>query len=240
MLSKLVETINPQPEDVFVEIGPGPGNLTELILPLSKSLHGVEIDPRMAPFLRNLQERHPNFTWEIGDFLKWEPSDPSSFRLIGNIPYNITSPLLFKVLDLASLIRDVHFLMDEAVARRLIAAPRTKAYGILSVFFQTYTQVQLLFPVKRGVFRPQPKVDSAFVRIIPLQKPFRDEKKEIFYRRLVRLAFNQRRKQLRNSLKPLLSSFDPQLRLERRPEELSPPEFLVLAEYLYHKQSANL
>jgi len=232
MLDKLVRTVNPQPEDNMIEIGPGSGALTRLFAPRVNTLHAIEIDARMTEYLDPIQVDVPSFSYEQADFLKWSaPDNLESFRLMGNIPYYITSSLILQAFELRDQIQDVHFLMQKEVGKRLVAPHGSKQYGILSVYAALLAKTEYLFDISRHVFYPEPEVDSCFVRF-----SFDDERQvplsvEPHFRLVVRTAFNQRRKTLRNSLKRLLkekSAIENDFDLSQRPEQLSPSEFIYL------------
>jgi len=237
MLDKLVRTVDPQSTDIMVEIGPGSGALTRLFAPLVKQLHAVEIDARMGQFLDPITQEVPSFTFEHQDFLKWVPPDElETFRLMGNIPYYITSQLILQAFEHHQRIADVHFLMQKEVGKRLVAPHGSKQYGILSVYAALFAHTEYLFDISRHVFHPIPDVDSCFVRfsfgadhpVTPALEPH--------LRRVVRTAFNQRRKTLRNSLKSVLkerASIESDFDLGLRPEQLSPEAFLQLTQLLF-------
>ncbi len=236
MLEKLVRSVAPQPEDSMVEIGPGSGALTRLFAPRVKQLHAIDIDPRMAEYLEPLKQEIPSFSYEHKDFLKWSPpSDLGNFRLMGNIPYYITSQLIIQAFEHHERIRDVHFLMQKEVGKRLVAPHGSKQYGILSVYAALFAKTEYLFDISRNVFYPMPDVDSCFVRFsFELEHPVSPEM-ESSLKQVVRTAFNQRRKTLRNSLKGLLkerNSIEGQFDLNLRPEQLSPQDFLRLTDII--------
>ncbi|UCH62695.1 MAG: 16S rRNA (adenine(1518)-N(6)/adenine(1519)-N(6))-dimethyltransferase RsmA [Fidelibacterota bacterium] len=202
LIRKVVATIDPQPEDVFLEIGPGHGELT---LPLSKragSLTAVEIDPLLVEPLRALVP--PNVTIIHSDILEadFEALLPLGSRVYGSLPYNITSPLIFRLLEHRGRWLDAHFIIQKEVAERLTAAPGGKVYGRLSVMVQAYCAVRRCFKLSAAVFRPRPKVDSTLVHLEPQQGHGTIADEELFAR-VVRLAFGQRRKKLANALKRL-------------------------------------
>ena len=232
LLDKLVRSVNPQPEDDMIEIGPGSGALTRLFAPRVKSLHAIEIDPRMSEYLDPIQHEIPTFSYEQADFLKWSPPENiSSFRLMGNIPYYITSGLILQAFELHANIQDVHFLMQKEVGKRLVAPHGSKKYGILSVYAALFAKTEYLFDISRHVFHPVPDVDSCFVRFTFDGERLVSPEIEPHLRLVVRTAFNQRRKTLRNSLKALIKD-KPQVEsafnLTLRPEQLSPTTFLEL------------
>lgn len=232
MLEKLVRTVNPQPDDVMVEIGPGSGALTRLFAPRVKQLHAIDIDPRMAEYLEPIQNDIPSFSFEHKDFLKWTPPlELGNFRLMGNIPYYITSQLILQAFEHHKRIGDVHFLMQKEVGKRLVAPHGSKQYGILSVYAALFAKTEYLFDISRNVFYPIPDVDSCFVRFSFDEESPVSAELEPHLRLVVRTSFNQRRKTLRNSLKALLkdkASIESEFDLNLRPEALSPLEFLKL------------
>ncbi len=236
LLDKLVRTVNPQPQDDMIEIGPGSGALTRLFAPKVKTLHAIEIDERMSEYLDPLKDEIPSFTYEQADFLKWSPpANLKSFRLMGNIPYYITSSLILQAFEHHERITDVHFLMQKEVGKRLVAPHGSKQYGILSVYAALFAKTEYLFDISRHIFYPVPDVDSCFVRFSFEEKREVSPEMEPHLRLVVRTAFNQRRKTLRNSLKKLIidkdraeSEFD----LNLRPEQVSPEEFLKLTQII--------
>lgn len=211
-----------------VEIGPGFGALTAAILLAEPgSFSAIEKDPALASFIRR---EYPSVEVIEDDFLKVDlalPARHTPLTIMGNIPYSITSPILFKLLDNRRHIASETLMMQYEVAQRLVATPGTKEYGILAVQLQTFCKVSILFKVSRKVFRPQPEVDSAVVQIIPKKTPLDND--ETGYRHFVRTAFSQRRKTLLNNLKKhydlsSVNMFD----LTRRAESLSIDEFETL------------
>lgn len=238
-LDKLVRHVDPKPGDTMVEIGPGTGALTRLFAPRVKSLHAIEIDARMSDYLDPICREVPNFSWEHSDFLKWSPENIAHpFRLIGNIPYYITSSLILQAFEHHERISDVHFLMQKEVGKRLVAPHGSKQYGILSVYAALFARTEYLFDISRNIFYPIPDVDSCFVRFT-----FDSQKRlpiavEAQLRQVVRAAFNQRRKTLRNSLKSILKKregIEDHFDLSLRPEQLSPSAFLELTEIIFNE-----
>ncbi len=238
MLDKLVRTVNPQTTDTMIEIGPGAGALTRLFAPRVKQLHAIEIDPRMGEYLEPIQAEVSSFTFEHLDFLKWTPPKVlGDFRLMGNIPYYITSALILQAFEHHERIRDVHFLMQKEVGKRLVAPHGSKQYGILSVYAALFAKTEYLFDISRHVFYPIPDVDSCFVRFsfdgdLPVSPEIEPQ-----LRQVVRTSFNQRRKTLRNSLKIILKehpSIEDKFDLNLRPEQLSPLEFLKLTQLIFN------
>lgn len=235
---KIVAAVNPQPEDTVLEIGPGEGVLTKYIASSCRRLIVVDIDERV---IRKMHASYPNGEIEIKheDFLDTNlaalRSGGTALRIVGNIPYNITTPILFHILDNRAHVRDATLMMQREVARRLIAQPNTKDYGILAVFTQMFTRVKLLFDVSPSCFFPAPSVMSSVVQLRVLECPLYALKDEEFFRGMVRAVFGKRRKTLRNSLQyfleevPVLPSrFD----LSHRPEALSIEQLADLANAL--------
>lgn len=233
---KIVERVGPRPEDTVLEIGPGFGILTKYLLPAVKHLIAVEIDSYLVSRLR---QTFPPTQLELihGDFLEQDLSafvpDEGKIRIVGNIPYHITSPVIFKVFEMRSAVADLILMLQREVAERIVAEPGNKQYGILSVFSQTYSEPQILLHVSRRVFSPRPDVDSAVVRWDFGKAPGVDIEDEQVFRTVVRASFQQRRKMLRKSLQQIspiaknLAALN--MDLTRRPEELSVAEFTALA-----------
>lgn len=222
----------------MVEIGPGVGALTGVLLERYPNLIALEVDERAVTLLR---EQFPSLDVRHQDVLEVDWAALAAERggrlhVIGNLPYYITSPILFALLEARPDVREAVVMMQLEVAERLVAVPRTKAYGILSVLFQLYATPELLFRVSRNVFFPKPDVTSAVVRLaFDAEAPpvSGDEAERL--RAVVRAAFNQRRKTLRNSLRRWTR--DQGLALppgwdRRRAEELAPGEFIELTRYL--------
>lgn len=234
---KMVRLVAPQPDDCFLEIGPGYGVLTRYFLSEAGRLVAVEIDPHLGKYLRETFAPCGNFTLIVADFLEIDLAkiceEGGKLRIVGNIPYHITSPVIFKMLEERRRVRDMTLMVQKEVAERIVAQPGSKDYGILSVYSQLFARPALLFSVSRNVFKPRPDVDSAVVRWDLDSRPEVHLEDEAVFRLLVRTAFQQRRKMLRRSLRNLLGAgadsqtlgFD----LRRRPEALHPMEFAELS-----------
>jgi len=235
MIADIVRAIRPMPDDNMVEIGPGLGALTRPLLDTLKKLHVVEID---RDIIARLKTDYPQDKIVIheGDALKFDFATLGApLRIVGNLPYNISSPLLFHFADYADRITDMHFMLQNEVVERMVAEPSTPAYGRLSVMLQYRFWMEKLLDVPPQSFRPAPKVDSAIVRMIPLPADKITVKDEALYARVVSAAFGQRRKTLRNTLREYLSEsefamlgIDPQLRAEN----LGVAEFTRIANHL--------
>lgn len=208
VVERIVQAIDPKPGDHVLEIGPGLGALTGPLLDRLPRLDAVEIDRDAA---RDLQTRFPGDRLRIviGDALRLDLSRYGpELRLVGNLPYHISTPLLFRVDSFSRQVRDCHFMLQKEVVDRMAAAPGTAAYGRLSVMLQYRWRIEPLFDVSPGCFRPQPRVHSTVVRMLPharLPYPASDEA-ALF--RVVTAAFGKRRKTLRNALRDLVSDTD--------------------------------
>jgi 16S rRNA (adenine1518-N6/adenine1519-N6)-dimethyltransferase len=221
VIRKIVEAIAPAAEDVVVEIGPGQGVLTFPLADRVRKLEVIEIDRDLAAALPG--ER---IKVHVADALEFEYGVfPKGVRIVGNLPYNISTPLLFHLSRYADRVRDLHFMLQLEVVERMVAKPSTPEYGRLSVMLQTRFRMQKLFRVGPGAFRPPPKVDSAVVRMVPLAAPLGCDEK--VFERVVREAFSARRKTLRNALS-LESNDYTELGIDAglRPENLSPWDYV--------------
>ncbi len=244
---KIVEALEITPQNVIIEIGPGRGALSEHILSKNPAkCIAVEIDRNLAGELK------ARFRSKIellnDDFLEtnleqWLTANRNENKVIGNIPYNITSPILFKLLDYYTRLNCAVLMVQKEVARRIAASPNTKDYGILSVIGQAYARVEYLFEVGRGNFYPAPKVDSAVIRL-QFYERLEGVEDERLFRKIVRHTFNYRRKMLRNSLgrildKTVVYSLE-SVALNQRPENLSVQQFKTLANEIRSKTKAVL
>jgi 16S rRNA (adenine1518-N6/adenine1519-N6)-dimethyltransferase len=236
IIQRIVGAIDPQPGDNLVEIGPGQGAITLELLAILKNMHAVELDRDLVGPLAERCAGVGELTIHNVDALKFDFSALASkehpLRVVGNLPYNISTPILFHLLDQSEHIRDMHFMLQKEVVERMAAGPGSKTYGRLSVMLQARCRVESLFTIGPGAFNPPPKVESAFVRLVPYQEPpCRIDEWHVFAE-LVNQAFSQRRKTLRNCLKSLLSAeqiaevgVDP----GTRPEQLGLEDFANLA-----------
>ena len=201
IVRKIVDDISPRHDDVMVEIGPGLGALTEPLLARLDHLHVVEIDRDLIAHLR--QRFSPaRLSIHEGDALEFDfAAIGTGLRIVGNLPYNISTPLLFHLATFANDVRDMHFMLQREVVARMVADPGGSDYGRLSVMLQYRFDMERLFLVPPGAFNPAPKVDSAIVRLLPRTAMELDARDEAFFARLVLAAFGQRRKMLRNTLR---------------------------------------
>lgn len=239
VLARIVAAIDPRPEDTLIEIGPGRGALTLPLLDRVHHLEVVELDRDLIPGLERLAPPD-RLTIHAADALAFDfaarTPGPHRLRVVGNLPYNISTPLLFHLLDQAWAIRDMHFLLQKEVVERLAAQAGSKRYGRLTVMLGARARARQLFTVGPGAFRPAPKVESAVVRIEPLDEPRVPDELTGVFRQIVNQAFSNRRKTLRRALAGLLSpdglaasGIDGGL----RPEQLDVPAFIRLAQTVY-------
>jgi 16S rRNA (adenine1518-N6/adenine1519-N6)-dimethyltransferase len=208
IIGEIIRAIAPQPTDTMVEIGPGLGALTRPLIERLPQLHVVEID---RDIIARLEQDYPKGKLIIhaGDALKFDfASLPAPLRIVGNLPYNISSPLLFHFASFTSRISDMHFMLQDEVVERMVAEPSTPAYGRLSVMLQYRFYMEKLLDVPPESFRPAPKVNSAIVRMIPIPSDKIVVRNEPRFAEVVTAAFGQRRKTLRNTLKGYLTEAD--------------------------------
>jgi 16S rRNA (adenine1518-N6/adenine1519-N6)-dimethyltransferase len=238
VVDRIVLAVDPRPGDRIVEIGPGQGALTLPLLDRHGALTAIEFDRDLLQPLAAAASAHGELTLVAADVLRvdfTQLAEGGQIRLVGNLPYNLSSPILFHALDHAAAVRDMHFMLQKEVVERMAAAPGNKVYGRLSVMLQAYCTVTPLFTVAPGAFRPAPKVDSAVVRLVPrgadaigIDDPRR-------FAQIVRAAFGQRRKTLRNALDGVLDSSAMHavgVRPESRAEQLAVADFIRLANQL--------
>jgi 16S rRNA (adenine1518-N6/adenine1519-N6)-dimethyltransferase len=239
VISRIISGINPLPGDRLVEIGPGLGALTEPLLEASDGkLQVVELDRDLIPILRTKFFNYPDFIIHESDALKFDfdqlADNEHKLRIVGNLPYNISTPLIFHLLESITHLKDMHFMLQKEVVERMAAAPATSHYGRLGIMTQYYCKVQPLFIVGPESFDPAPKVDSAIVRLVPHETlPYPVESVDRL-QHIVRTAFTKRRKTLRNALNGAVEpealedlGIDPGL----RPENLTVEQFTQLANW---------
>lgn len=239
VINRIVAAIAPMPGDTLVEIGPGEGALTRPLLDSQAALHVIEKDRDLAQLLPERFADKKPFHVHCQDALLFDfHSIRGPLRIVGNLPYNISTPLLFHLLDHLDCIKDMVFMLQSEVVDRLNATPGKKAYGRLSVMVQARCDVEKLFTVDPQSFTPPPRVESAVVRLRPLEQPMHGIEDTQAFGEIVRQSFNQRRKTLRNSLRGLLTADEIEsggINPGARAEELSIADFAVLAN-LYHRQ----
>jgi 16S rRNA (adenine1518-N6/adenine1519-N6)-dimethyltransferase len=224
IIERILRAINPLPGENLIEIGPGQGALTWPLLRSCKSMIAIELDRDLIPVLNRESPRHGKLDVINADILEFDLSslgDECKYRLVGNLPYNISTPLMFHLLESVAQISDMHFMVQKEVALRIVAAPGNSHYGRLSIMLQYQCETQYLFDVGPECFQPPPKVDSAIIRLIPRAAPEHDIGDYDTFASIVQTAFGQRRKTLSNSLKKWFTrdaisacDIDPGLRAE--------------------------
>ncbi|MGY1425595.1 16S rRNA (adenine(1518)-N(6)/adenine(1519)-N(6))-dimethyltransferase RsmA [Lysobacter sp. A289] len=250
IIDKIVQAVNPKPGDRLVEIGPGQGAITFPLLQRHGELTVIEFDRDLIVPLTAAARAHGELTVinrdvlqvdfselaaDIADASTQRPAGDRQLRLVGNLPYNLSSPILFHALDHAQSIRDMVFMLQKEVVDRMAAGPGSKIYGRLSVMLQAYCTVTPLFPVPPGAFRPAPKIDSAVVRLVPHAAGSIDIRDRKLFAHVVRDAFGQRRKTLRNALSRLCDATALEsagISPQARAEQIDVADFIRLANSL--------
>ena len=232
VIAKLVATIAPAADDCMVEVGGGRGALTRPLLETVRRLHVVELDTRLAEKLQSSVARPERLVLHRADALKFDfaslAAKPGTLRVVGNLPYNISTPLLFHLLDQRAAIRDMHLMLQREVAERIAAGPGSKVYGRLTVMLAPWMEVRTCFHVGPGAFAPPPRVRSTVVQMVPRASPLFAMEDPDGFANLVARVFSMRRKTLARSLRPWLkrqeiaeAGVDPLA----RPEQLPPEAF---------------
>jgi len=242
VIYQIIDSIAPRSSDHLVEIGPGKGALTQPLLDSGGVLDAIELDRDLAVYLRKKFASRDNFTLYNEDALYFNlstlPIPNEKLRIVGNLPYNISTPLIFRLLEQFRYLEDMHFMLQKEVVDRLTATPGSKNYGKLSVIIQYYSTIEQLFEVPAACFSPAPRIISAAVQLVP-RKEFiiKVDNIEVF-RKVISKSFSMRRKTLRNNLKGLVSIEElSSLGIEpgRRAETLELEEFAQLANFLNQK-----
>ena len=242
VIEDILHVIGPRYDDVMVEIGPGLGALTAPLARALKQLHVIELD---RDLVKTLREKHldSNLVIHEGDALKFDfTSLSTNLRVVGNLPYNISTPLLFHLAAQIGCVRDIHVMLQKEVVERMVAAPDTSAYGRLSVALQYRFDMEKVLDVGPDAFYPQPKVESAVVRMLPRQKNEGREpaaRDEALFARIVTTAFSQRRKTLRNTLRNILETADYEalgVDPSARAETLAVSDFVRIANWVAERQ----
>lgn len=239
IIRDIVRAVHPHKRDVIVEIGPGKGAITQLLADSCDNLSVIELDRDLVPWLKVKFEKHPNFQLFQADALQFDfaqlVKDDKPIRIVGNLPYNISTPLIFHLLSYSTQVSDMHFMLQKEVVKRMAAQAGDSAYGRLGIMVQYYCAVENLFEVPPTSFDPAPKVDSAIVRLVPYKElPHRATNIKTL-EKLVNVAFQQRRKTLRNALKQLLASdIIEQLPIDTsaRAEEISLADYVATSNLL--------
>jgi 16S rRNA (adenine1518-N6/adenine1519-N6)-dimethyltransferase len=236
VIDRILAAVNPRGGDHLVEIGPGRGALTEFLAKTGTRLDVIELDRDLVPGLLAAFSIYPNFRLHSADALRFDfgslAAGGEPLRVVGNLPYNISTPLIFRLLDQAAIIQDMHFMLQLEVVERLAATPGGGDWGRLGIMAQYRCRVEHLFNVPPEAFRPPPRVQSALVRLTPWQDPPWEPCDEVRLQRVVQAAFAHRRKTLRNNLKNLMNvselenmGIDP----GARAETLALPDFIRMA-----------
>lgn len=237
ILNKIIKVINPQEDDNLIEIGPGTGSLTEKLFRFNRSFTAVEVDRRV---IEDLSAKFPSLNLIEGDFLELDlkkiyKKKKKKIRIVGNIPYNLTSSVIFKMIDNCDVVQDSVLMVQYEVAKRMKASKGSKDYGILTVLLSKFTDVEFCFKVPPTVFYPKPKVYSAVVYLRFKENFLKGEMKELFIK-IVKAAFGNRRKILKNSLANSIfrhinfESAD--VDINKRAEQLNVEDFVLLAEFV--------
>ena len=233
IINRIISTINPKNNEIIVEIGPGKGALTIPILELLDHLNVIEIDRDLVSLLNSLQQ--DKLTIFEADALQFDFNQfPQKIRVIGNLPYNISSPLLFHLLDFREQIIDMTFMLQKEVVDRIVATHGNKTYGRLSVMMQAFFEVESMFVVPKESFEPQPKIESAILYLKTRTEPLVKNPKLL--EEIVKVAFSQRRKTLKNCLKSIINQSQTEIDLSQRAEMLSIENFITLMND-YEKQN---
>ncbi|MAZ38796.1 MAG: 16S rRNA (adenine(1518)-N(6)/adenine(1519)-N(6))-dimethyltransferase [Legionellales bacterium] len=240
IIDRMILAIKPDTQQHFIEIGPGQGALTCALLPHIKQLDVIEYDRSVIPYLKqnceDLGQLHVHESDVLQfDFKSFFEKNSQSYRIVGNLPYNISTPIFFHLMPQIIHMQDMHFMVQKEVAERVVAKPGSKIYGRLSVMMQYYCRAILLFEVPPRAFLPPPKVDSAVIRLLPHGNKMIKANNEILFANLVRDCFNLRRKTLRNSVKSYINTqleASCPIDLGLRPENLSVSDFVCLADFI--------
>ena len=234
IIQRIVSSFNPKPDDVVVEIGPGRGALTDLLIESGCQLHLIEFDYALAEYWQSKIVNHPKLTVHQGnvldiDFQALAKGDP--LRVIGNLPYNISSQILISLLESHQVVTDIVAMLQLEMVDRICAGPNNKTYGRLSVMLQQRFDCEKLFKVPSGAFNPAPKVDSAIVQLTPHSREDYAVNDAQYFAKVVKAAFAQRRKTIRNNLKGLVSTermMELDLDPTSRAENLSVQDFVKI------------
>jgi 16S rRNA (adenine1518-N6/adenine1519-N6)-dimethyltransferase len=239
VIDAIVRAVHPAEDDIIVEIGPGQGAITDALARRAGHLHAIELDRDLAARLRRQYADRPDVTIHEADALAFDfASLGEDLRVVGNLPYNISTPLLFHLLQFSDCILDMHFMLQKEVVDRMAAEPGSKAYGRLGIMLGCHLSVEPLFDVPPEAFSPPPEVTSAVVRLDPLPPGSFHIADEAGLSNLVSTAFMQRRKTLRNALKGKADPADlAAVGIDGglRPEQVSIPAYVALSNHLYGK-----
>lgn len=247
IIERIVKAVNPQQGEPLIEIGPGKGAITEKLLAACDHLDVIEIDRDLASRLQSSYGSNPGFTLHESDVLKFDfntiACPVQGFRILGNLPYNISTPLLFHLLKYNEQIHDMVFMLQLEVVKRMAAGIGDNNYGRLSIMIQYFCKVEMLFKVPASAFNPAPKVESAIVKLTPYRTlPFPAINPKML-EKVVRIAFGQRRKTIRNSLKTLISASQIEaldINNSLRPENISLQDYVRISDFLSQQEEQGL
>ncbi|KPN74690.1 MULTISPECIES: 16S rRNA (adenine(1518)-N(6)/adenine(1519)-N(6))-dimethyltransferase RsmA [Neisseria] len=238
IIRDIVNAVRPQPDDTVIEIGPGLAAITEPLAQKLNRLHVIEIDRDIVGRLKTLPFADKLVIHE-GDVLQFDfNSVPGKKKIVGNLPYNISTPLLFRLSEVADDVIDMHFMLQKEVVERMVAEPKTNDYGRLGVMLQYFFDMEMLIDVPPESFDPAPKVDSAVVRMIPVKHRIGKAENFEHFSKLVKAAFHQRRKTIRNNLKDIATDEDFQavgINPQDRAEHIAPELYVALSNHLSAK-----
>ena len=239
IITNIVKVIHPKEDDTLVEIGPGRGAITIPILKRVGALQAIELDRDIAKEVTENCKHIGELTIHQGDVLNFDFSTiadtENPIRLFGNLPYNISTPLLFHLLKFSDLIIDMHFMLQKEVVDRIITTAGDSNYSRLSIMIQCSYKVESLFDISPNDFTPPPKVNSSFMRLIPTNEYQKQIKDHCIFRKLVETAFQQRRKTIKNSLSNLATEkqlINADIQVTQRPQEISIPQYIKLSNEL--------
>jgi 16S rRNA (adenine1518-N6/adenine1519-N6)-dimethyltransferase len=236
IINKLIKNISPNKVDLIIEIGPGAGAMTKSILPYVKSTCLIEKDKDLINDLEFILKKYEGSKVINQDVLELDFSIfRYPFRVIGNLPYNISTEIVFKMCKIDNII-DIHFMLQKEVVDRIVSKPNTKVYGRLSVMAQAYFNTKKLFDISENVFVPKPKVKSSFLRLLPRKSIFIDNKHEKIFYNIVKSSFEGRRKMIRQSLSKYLIDSDYNnfnINPKLRAENLTVNDYLLISKYVY-------
>ena len=235
IIGRIILAAQLDPHDLVVEIGPGPGMMTRMLAGRAEKVIAIELDEKLYGKLKTKLAGFSNIDLILGDALEYHYGDLPDFKVVANIPYYITAPIIFKLLEARKNLKSMTLTVQKEVAERIVAKPGKKDYGVLSIMVQYYAKTYFAFMIPKEAFRPVPKVDSAVIHMEILERPSVQVENEKAFFKIVKTAFSQRRKMLSNSLKSIRgdvkewldkAGIDP----HRRPETLSMEEFARLAD----------
>lgn len=237
ILKKIVQAAELSPEDTVVEIGSGPGRLTKVLAENVKKVIAIELDKSLFDRFKTEINDYRNIELINGNALYYDYESLPPFKVVANIPYNITTPIIFRLLESRKNLKSMTLTIQKEVAKRIAAGPGTKDYGALSIIIQYYAVPEVKFIIPKGAFRPVPKIDSAVIYIKILETPSVIVKDEKLFFKIIKTAFTKRRKTIANAIKTLSENIDEKLKLagidpKRRPETLSIEEFARLADII--------